>query len=71
MAIDTVIDSIFNIFSTIKKVAWEMLKLPFIWWFGLPGYVRICVAVILVIFASLILYLFYKNISEWRRRYIF
>ena len=69
MAVTTIVDNVFKIFSEIKGILWEVIKKPFEWWFSLPKWLHLnCFALLCLIGLCLGLWI-YRNRNLWRYRY--
>jgi hypothetical protein len=55
-----------SIWSSIKRVIWEIWIIPFNWIRNLPPYVKVVIVLMLVSIALWVIYWGYKNKNLWK-----
>jgi hypothetical protein len=68
--INGIVDVIFNTFSAVRAFIWNLLKIPFEFWFSLPAFVHWIAFTVIVLIAAFIAFLVWKYREEWRHLYV-
>lgn len=67
--INSIMDKVFDIIKAGKMLVWEVIKFPFIYWFGMPEWVRWTAFVILILLGIGSIYFLYRLRNRWREVY--
>lgn len=50
------------------ELAWKIVKIPFLFWDGLPAWVKLTVYSFFILLALVMIFITWKGRNEWRRR---